>query len=244
MEDACEPRQDRLEAVLFDVGGVLQLLDHERVRRALRPVVPQIPEHLIDRAHYVAVAQEEGWQWARQEPASYDGYVRAYVQSLGVPIEQLDPAAGSFANQLSDGSGWTRVVEGAGELLRHLGDRCLKLGVVSNTLAGGVEKRLGEAAICQLGTGRGACVGVVVDSHELGFAKPEPAIFNTALAALDVEPEHAVFVGDSLVSDVLGAERVGMRAIHFDPLTLCPAEDHPHVRSLAQIPKALRLTDD
>ncbi len=53
----------------------------------------------------------------------------------------------------------------------------------------------------------------VVISGELGFAKPDPRIFATALEQAGVAPNGAVMIGDNPVADVAGARRAGMRAI-------------------------------
>jgi 2-haloalkanoic acid dehalogenase type II len=46
-----------------------------------------------------------------------------------------------------------------------------------------------------------------------GRAKPDPAIFLAACAALGVAPAEAVYVGDDLQLDVVGAQQAGMRAV-------------------------------
>lgn len=43
------------------------------------------------------------------------------------------------------------------------------------------------------------------------LGKPEPAMFQAALARLGVRPEQALMIGDRLDTDILGAQRVGMR---------------------------------
>jgi len=50
-------------------------------------------------------------------------------------------------------------------------------------------------------------------SCEVGYMKPHAAIFQHALEALDVAPEDAVMVGDSLRADVAGAQALGMTAV-------------------------------
>jgi putative hydrolase of the HAD superfamily len=57
---------------------------------------------------------------------------------------------------------------------------------------------------------------VIVISAEVGVGKPDPRIFNAALAALDAEPRQAVMIGDSLVRDVAGAHAAGIRTIWID----------------------------
>jgi putative hydrolase of the HAD superfamily len=53
---------------------------------------------------------------------------------------------------------------------------------------------------------------VALFSSEVGRRKPDPAIFERALEELGVVPERALFVGDTLATDVAGAQAVGMRA--------------------------------
>ena len=54
---------------------------------------------------------------------------------------------------------------------------------------------------------------VSVAAHELGRAKPDPAIFLAACALLDVAPHDAVYVGDDVLLDVRGAQQAGLRAV-------------------------------
>ncbi len=61
--------------------------------------------------------------------------------------------------------------------------------------------------------GVGKLVKAVVISGEHGVAKPDPAIFQLALAELGSDPKDAWCVGDSLATDVAGAHRAGITAI-------------------------------
>jgi FMN phosphatase YigB (HAD superfamily) len=54
-------------------------------------------------------------------------------------------------------------------------------------------------------------------SFEVGAIKPDPAIFETALTRLGVEPAHALMVGDSDEADG-GARDVGCHFALVDPL--------------------------
>lgn len=45
------------------------------------------------------------------------------------------------------------------------------------------------------------------------IGKPEPAMFQTALALVHGEPSHAIVVGDRLETDILGAHRAGLRSV-------------------------------
>jgi FMN phosphatase YigB (HAD superfamily) len=93
-------------------------------------------------------------------------------------------------------------------VLEALGER-YRLGVVSN-FYGNLE------AACE-SSGLGRLFGVMADSQRVGAEKPEPAIFQVALTALQAAPETTVMVGDSLRRDYEGACRSGMGFIWIAP---------------------------
>ena len=62
---------------------------------------------------------------------------------------------------------------------------------------------------CGLSSGLDA----VVCSAEAGAAKPEPAIFERALAIAGCSPEEAVHVGDTPEEDLAGARAAGLRGL-------------------------------
>ncbi len=57
----------------------------------------------------------------------------------------------------------------------------------------------------------------VIISGDYGFRKPDLRMFQNALAALQVRPEQAIFVGNDRYRDVLGARQAGMKTILFCP---------------------------
>ena len=52
-----------------------------------------------------------------------------------------------------------------------------------------------------------------ITTTDCGSGKPFPAIFAHALASLDADPVHSVYVGDSLPWDIGGANRAGMISV-------------------------------
>jgi putative hydrolase of the HAD superfamily len=58
---------------------------------------------------------------------------------------------------------------------------------------------------------------------DCGAAKPDAAIFASALAALGVAPERAIFVGDDAVRDLAGARAAGLRAVDVGSLATLAA---------------------
>ena len=62
-------------------------------------------------------------------------------------------------------------------------------------------------------TGLGRFLDVVLTSEQLGVAKPDPRVFELACARLGVPPQAAVYVGDQLEVDALGATAAALRGI-------------------------------
>jgi HAD superfamily hydrolase (TIGR01509 family) len=101
------------------------------------------------------------------------------------------------------------VLGSAQALLDSLRSRGIKTGLVANSWPD--PARLLRADVEMFGLAD--LFDVIVFSEEVGFRKPQPEIFLHALAQLGVEPENAMFVGDSLGTDVDGAARVGMATV-------------------------------
>ena len=132
-------------------------------------------------------------------------------------------------------------VEGAAELLPALKARGLRLGLISNTgrTPGSVLRDILDAL------GLAASLDVMVFSNEHGHCKPTPSIFEELRRGFGVPYEEMLFVGDNLYADVHGAQRCGMRAVHFDPPTRGTAVAPPFDHGLEIRPDAVvsRLTD-
>jgi putative hydrolase of the HAD superfamily len=101
-----------------------------------------------------------------------------------------------------------RPVEGALALLAALRPH-VRIAVVSNNL---LAEQQGMMRLC----GFDSYVDALVVSEAVGVAKPDPAIFAHALAAVACEAAEAVMVGDSWPADLEGARAAGMRAIWFN----------------------------
>jgi HAD superfamily hydrolase (TIGR01509 family) len=128
-----------------------------------------------------------------------------------------------------DPSSWTPYPDTA-EVLKSLHRQGIKTAVVSN-IAFDVRPAF-------LANGAADYVDEFVLSFEVGAIKPDPAIFETALARLGVEAAHAVMVGDSDEADG-GARTVGCGFILVDPL---PTDQRPDGLVSALIEYGLTLS--
>ncbi|WP_077210840.1 HAD family hydrolase [Bacillus dakarensis] len=53
----------------------------------------------------------------------------------------------------------------------------------------------------------------IVISGAFGRGKPDPTIFEHALERMNIKKDEAIMVGDNLMTDILGASRVGMKSV-------------------------------
>ena len=101
------------------------------------------------------------------------------------------------------------VLPGVPEALKKLRAAGLRLVVVSNA-DGTVEEGLTRGGLRPL-------LDAVVDSHVVGFEKPDPRIFTHALGLYGSDPARTLHVGDFYAADVAGARAAGVHALLLDP---------------------------
>lgn len=193
-------------AILFDAGGTLVIQDPIEMGHRLGTRIDPSAAH---RAHYVAMAEYSDLRRAGDE-ADWDWWLSRYFTLL----EVSDPE--SAGERIQRGYGlWNHALEGVRDTLERLLAAGVRTGVVSNS-DGSVRASLQRAGLIDL-------FEFVIDSHEVGVAKPHPAIFEAALAEMGLEATEVWYVGDSLFHDVEGALAAGLGdALLVDPYRLAP----------------------
>ena len=89
-------------------------------------------------------------------------------------------------------------------LLRGLADK-YRLGIIANQPAG-TEQRLADSGLLPF-------FSICLSSTELQLEKPDPAIFELALARAGCLPEETVMIGDRLDNDIAPANNMGWKTI-------------------------------
>ena len=222
-----------LRAVLFDVDFTLcrpgpELSADRYARIAARHGV-ELDASRYDEAREAAVLNLKRHPELLHDDTIWHAFTAEIFVGMGGPSE----LASECATEIEQG--WEaaenfELYEDALPVLDELRARGLKLGLVSN----GIRDLHEFVAHHRL------AVDAIVDSRTHGRVKPHPTIFNVALDRLDVRPEEAAMVGDSVEDDIEGARALGMRAILVD------REDrHPGVQErltdLYGLPAALGL---
>lgn len=216
-------------AVFLDAGGVIVLPDRHLLAGALARVGIDIGPSAVPRAHYRAVrALDHAARVLHRAPGRSD-YPGALFPQLGI-VPGRTAEALTVWERLADRSRsgvvlWSEPTPGAIETIAALQRAGLTVVIVTNSDGHGAENLAASGF-----------AGVpVIDSHVVGAAKPDPRIFEVALAraGAGIRPSEVLHVGDMLSTDVAGAHAASITPIHFDPLRACPATDHRHARSLS-----------
>jgi putative hydrolase of the HAD superfamily len=220
-----------LTTILFDLDDTL--FDHRGTAWAAladiaagRPALHGVPvadlyarySELLEELHAQVLAGRISYLAARQrrfarllapyEPGASAEAVRAFAQQYYGHYQQL-----------------RRPVAGALALLQALKPG-YKLGIVTNNRLAEQEEKLRHLGMRPL-------VSELITSEEIGVAKPDPRIYQVALARLGASPAQTVMVGDNWQADVVGALAVGIRPVWLNRLGV--ARPLPAVAELSSL---------
>jgi putative hydrolase of the HAD superfamily len=221
----------KLRALLFDFGGTLAFLDYELLAREFSREGRKIDALALEHAEYAGraaidkcLASAPGKQ---ADKAVYDHFFRGWMAAAGIGEEEMRECAARFGEIHREASLWRVVRAGTIEALEGFKSQGFKLGIVSNA-EGRIEadaKRFGLAKYFD----------VIIDSHVVGVAKPDPRIFQIALERLGVGPDEARFAGDIYSIDVEGARAAGIEARLIDQHQRYDWVEHEKIRHVVEL---------
>jgi len=126
-------------------------------------------------------------------------------------------------------------------VLEELRER-YKLGLITNTTTSREEDV--RWALHKLGIEE--YFDVIVTSVDANSRKPDERIFEIALDAIGVNPKEAVMIGNRILRDVLGGNKMGMKTILFrwnerypDKANLPQERPTRIIKSFKDLPKVL-----
>lgn len=183
----------KIEAVIFDAGGVLHEsnsavtndlarelgLDQEALKNIWANQIPLLGLGKIDEAEFWKRVSSE--HRIRQVEVAENLLGRAFTEALKSHAPVI-------------------------ELIKELGSNGVKLAVLSNTIEPHA-KALRDAGLYD-------GFDHLFLSHEVGMRKPEASIYEHALAEIGISPEATIFVDDD-PENVKAAEALGIRGIVF-----------------------------
>lgn len=207
---------DRIEVILLDAAGTL--FD---VRGSVGDIYSNVARKYGVEADPVAL--ERAFSHAFRAKAAEGFNVHGTDISSAEKLWWMDVVRAVFAGRMAEGplaryfeevfeafrraDAWDLFADTHPglERLRSLGYR---LGVISN-----FDSRLFDL-LANLGLER--YFERVIISWRAGAAKPDVRIFNHAVDTMQVRPERAIHVGDSIADDYDGARKAGLGAVLLD----------------------------
>lgn len=126
------------------------------------------------------------------------------LMGFGITDQIIYALSESYIQHLSS---FKHVIPGTFELLEYLKEK-YRLHIITNGFSEAQEKKMDNANIRHY-------FEVVINSEMAGVKKPNPEIFLLALKEAGVAPQNALMIGDNLEADILGAQNVGLHAIHL-----------------------------
>jgi phosphoglycolate phosphatase len=177
-----------VRAVLFDLDGTLvhTHIDFPRMKRAVLELVAGAgldPDGFQERDSLAILSAA----------AAQLGESREFLARAEEALVAIEMAACEGA----------REAEGAGETLRWLMERGIRVGIITRNSPQAVRRVLGAISLPH---------EVLLTRADTPRVKPDPLHLHLALERLGVSPADAVMVGDH-VMDVLGGKAAGTRTL-------------------------------
>ena len=184
----------RIQAVVFDIGGVLELTADLGVNgmweSRLGLAAGELNERMCD-----------AWQCGSIGTISEDEVHQALTERLGLAEQQRADFMGDVWREYL-GTANTELIDYA----RRLRPR-YRTGIVSNSFVGARERE-------QAAYGFEDLVDEIIYSHECGMSKPDPGIYALACERLQTDPAQMVLLDDSGPC-VAGARQAGIQAVLY-----------------------------
>ena len=224
-----------LETVFLDAGGVLVHPNWERVAAALDRHGVRVEPRALAAAEAVAKRRLDVDATVNATNDASRGwlYFDLVLEAAGIGRSEATAAALAdlhafhMTNNL-----WEHVPPGVREVLGALGNDGLRLVVVSNA-NGTLREHFRRIDLDRYF----ACV---LDSCDEGVEKPDPRLFEIALARSGANPQRTIHVGDLYHIDVVGARAAGLRGVLLDERGLYAEADCHRVRSLQELQQQIR----
>jgi putative hydrolase of the HAD superfamily len=198
-----------LKAVLFDLGDTLvktadMIEAYQRILKAHG--IHRTREELT--AAHVEAGKLLGFEYMK---TMFDEY---WVNRNTIFLEHLgvfgrEDLAKIIAEQWWDYSD-VALHSDVTETLDQLKQRSIKMGIITNALQTDLEKIMSKIEMDP------NYFDIIVTVNTICRMKPEKEIFAYALNVLNVNPNEALFVGDTVEYDYEGARKAGLKALLID----------------------------
>jgi putative hydrolase of the HAD superfamily len=197
-----------IKAIIFDVDETLfdRVLAQKAVLELIVRQLPQVfggyePQRVLAAFLESDQLYTDMFNTGAASEGSRDKRSRLFLQLLGIDEKYTASITKMYVR---DYPTVKAHVDGAIPVVKEL-SRKFKLGVVSNSFTDVQYRKLEAMGLRDL-------FSCIVLSEEFGIRKPDPRIFQQAVALLHMQSQECLYVGDSYANDVIGAKNAGMQA--------------------------------
>ena len=203
-----------LRAIFFDAGNTLLRMNYADIAAALGRLGVAATPVDVQRAEWKARVRLDTDVLAQASSTesrdTHLRYLRYILEGVDVTDEPTIDAVDAWRRAYNLPVGlWNTADPDAAAALDAVRAAGVRSAVISNS----------NGTIRALMTRLGLIdrLDFVIDSGEEGVEKPDPRIFEIALARAGVKPEETAYIGDLYSIDVRGARRAGLRPVLLDP---------------------------
>ena len=133
-------------------------------------------------------------------------YPAEFCERAGYPDAAIEPFKQAFRQAWGETH---TLVPGAKEMLEALKKSGFRLFAASNSFGHLQRRRLERAGLL-------AFFEDTYISMDIGYDKPDVRFYEEALRRAGLQPHEALMVGDSMTTDILGAQAAGLDAVYFN----------------------------
>jgi len=235
----------QVDSVIFDLFDTLLLLDSDEAyyQPSLRSLHSFLTANGVNVSfeRFCSVyfeVRDELYSEAREtlDEPHFNLRVSQTLRRLGYDFDSSDSTVTGATTAFGDEfMKYVTLDDQAVEVLEELHKK-YKLGLISNFAI----PECGRKLLDKFGLTR--FFDIVIISGEVNKRKPSPAIFEMALAGLNVKASRAAFVGDMMELDIMGPKNVGMKTVLIKRRAVSKSFDikpDAVITSLSELPAVL-----
>jgi HAD superfamily hydrolase (TIGR01509 family) len=227
-----------IKAVLFDMFDTLMLIekDHgfyapamQRMYNYLKGEGIEVPFEKFEQTYISERDKIFAQADATFEEPHFNVRIAATLQALGYNYNVSSPIVAEATSEFYiEFMNFVRIDPDTQPTLQALHKK-YRLGMVSNfAIPECVLSLLNQSKIEHF-------FDAIIISGAVNKRKPHQDIFKRALDMLNVKPEEAVFVGDTIEADIEGAKAAGMKAIYIERRAQKPSEKFKPDRTIKRL---------
>ena len=203
----------RYKAIFIDIDDTI--LDYiPCCREAFEAAMPEHPEYFDIFFAISGRLFSEAKHGLHTVAEVMELYPQEFIATVGYPQEAIDP----FKHAFRAAWGQTHtLVPGAKETLKALRDKGYRLFAASNSFGHLQRSRLSHAGLLDM-------FEDTYISMDIGFDKPDIRFYETALNRCGLSAGEVLMVGDSMTTDILGAQKAGLDTCFFARTEGAPTE--------------------